>query len=114
MTALLVAVGAALGCPARYLVWQAFNSRELFGWGTLTVNVVASLLLGGVLAHVAAAGSSASATVLIAFCGAFSTYSTFAVETEGMGGRRGAMYAALTLAAGLVAAAIGWQIGAAG
>ncbi|MDQ3481751.1 MAG: CrcB family protein, partial [Actinomycetota bacterium] len=46
MTALLVAVGAALGCPARYLVWQAFNSRELFGWGTLTVNVVASLLLG--------------------------------------------------------------------
>jgi len=113
MTALLVAVGAALGCPARYLVWRAFNSRARFGWGTLAVNVVASLLLGLMGGRVTAAGPSAAATIVIAFCGAFSTYSTFAVETEGMGRRRGAMYAAVTLAAGLVAAAIGWQIGAA-
>ncbi|MBA2446319.1 MAG: CrcB family protein [Nocardioidaceae bacterium] len=111
MTALLVAVGAAIGCPARYLVWWAFNSRELFAWGTLAVNVAASLLLGVTAAHVTAAGPSASATITIAFCGAFSTYSTFAVEAEGMGGRRGAMYASLTLATGLAAAAIGWQVG---
>ena len=113
MTALLVAVGAALGCPARYLVWRAFNSRELFAWGTLAVNVVASLLLGVMGARFTAAGPSAATTVVVAFCGAFSTYSTFAVETEGMTGRHGATYVALTLTLGLAAAAVGWQIGAA-
>lgn len=111
MTVLLVAAGAALGCPARYLVWRAFNSRELFAWGTLAVNVAASLLLGVTAERVTTAGPSAFATITIAFCGAFSTYSTFAVEVEGMGGRRGAMYAGLTLATGLAATAIGWQVG---
>ena len=48
MTMLLIALGAGLGAPARYLTDRAIQSRRraLFPWGTVTVNVLASLILG--------------------------------------------------------------------
>ena len=48
MTVLLIALGAAVGAPLRYLVDRAIQSRHesSFPWGTLTVNVVGSFLLG--------------------------------------------------------------------
>jgi CrcB protein len=51
MTLLMVCLGAALGAPARYLTDRAIQSRHdtVFPWGTLTVNVVGSLVLGALV-----------------------------------------------------------------
>ncbi|MBQ1016237.1 CrcB family protein, partial [Micromonospora sp. M51] len=48
MTVLLIALGAAIGAPLRYLADRAVQSRHasVFPWGTLLVNVAGSLLLG--------------------------------------------------------------------
>jgi fluoride exporter len=82
ITALVVAGGAALGAPARYLTDRAVQSRNdsSFPFGTLLVNVAASLVLG------VATGAAHLAPTLFAligtgFCGALSTYSTYSFET---------------------------------
>jgi CrcB protein len=72
MTGLLVALGAALGAPARFAVAQALPGLR----ATLLVNVVGSALLG-LLLH---ASGDTRALVGVGFCGAFTTYSAFAVE----------------------------------
>nr|MDQ3383677.1 CrcB family protein [Actinomycetota bacterium] len=48
MTVLLVALGAAGGAVLRYLTDRAIQSRHdsVFPWGTLTVNMLGSLLFG--------------------------------------------------------------------
>ena len=48
MTVLWVALGAALGAPARYLTDRAVQGRHdsVFPWGTLTINLVGSFILG--------------------------------------------------------------------
>lgn len=51
MTLLMVALGAAVGAPARYLADRAVQSRHesVMPWGTVSVNVVGSLILGGLM-----------------------------------------------------------------
>lgn len=48
MTILLIALGAAVGAPARYLTDRAIQSRHatVFPWGTFTVNVFGSFIFG--------------------------------------------------------------------
>lgn len=121
MTILLVALGAALGAPARYLVdrWIQTRHDSVFPWGTLTVNVVGSFVLGALVA--AAAGAAVSPQVLAAlgagFCGALTTYSTFGYETLRLASEGSVRYAVLnalgTVLAGLAAAALGVAAGAA-
>jgi CrcB protein len=72
MTALLVALGAAVGAPLRFLVSLWLPGPR----STLAVNIVGSALLGA-LVHPSA---STAALVGIGFCGALTTFSTFAVE----------------------------------
>ena len=81
MTVLWVALGAALGAPARYLLDRAVQTRHdsVFPFGTLLVNVIGSLLLG-FLAALPATGP-VMAIAGTGFCGALSTYSTFSYET---------------------------------
>lgn len=76
---LLVALGAAVGAPLRFLV-----ERRLAGaypWGTFSVNVVGSAILGGL---VAAAGTSSSTPVVAlvgtGFCGALTTFGGYAAQ----------------------------------
>jgi CrcB protein len=115
MTVLMLAVGAAVGAPSRYLVdrWVQSRHSSVFPWGTLVVNIVASLVLGAV----AGAALNPLLTLLVGtgFCGALSTFSTFGFETMQLarsGARRQAVAnIVVTLLAALGAVSLGWTIG---
>jgi len=115
--ALMTALGAAVGAPARYVAARTVQSHHdtLFPWGTLGVNVVASFVLGlltGAQDHLSA---HLLALLGTGFCGALSTFSTFSYETMRLVQDRARFYAAanvaISLAAGLGAAALGWSVG---
>ena len=108
MTALLVALGAALGAPLRYAVASHLDA-DRFPRGTLAVNVAGSFLLGLVVA----AGASGGWLALLGtgFCGGFTTYSAFAVQTHRLGPARGAAYAVVTVGGALAACALGFVVG---
>lgn len=111
----LVALGAALGAPVRFLVdrWVQDRHGSVFPWGTFVVNVVGSFLLGAVVGGAAAGGLPQAVVTAVGtgFCGALTTYSTFSFETvrlvESGSSGYAAANAALSLAAGLVAALAG-------
>ena len=108
MTALFVALGAALGAPLRYLIATHLDT-DRFPRGTLVVNVLGSFVLGVVVS----AGASGDRLALLGtgFCGGFTTYSAFAVQTHRLGGRRGPAYAAVTIGASLAACTVGALLG---
>jgi CrcB protein len=114
VTVLLVALGAAVGAPLRYLVDRFVQARHdsLFPWGTFVVNVAGSFVLG-----VVAAALDGAWLVLIGtgFCGALTTYSTFGYETIRLVQERAGLYALLnvlgSVAAGLLAALLGTLVG---
>lgn len=110
----LVALGGAAGACLRYVVDRAVQARHesVFPWGTLTVNVVGSLLLGLVAgAAWGAVGPQTRALLGTGLCGALTTYSTFSYETLRLAerGRRrvAAAYAVVTAAAALGAVWVG-------
>ncbi|MER7959062.1 fluoride efflux transporter CrcB [Streptomyces sp. NPDC096030] len=113
MNWLLVVAGAAVGAPLRYLTDRALRARHdsAFPWGTFTVNVAGSFVLG-LLTGV----SSAHARLVLAtgLCGALTTYSTFSYETLKLyeGGAKGyaAANVAGSLAAGLGAVWLGVEV----
>ncbi len=105
MTLLLVMLGGAVGAPARYLTdrWiQSWHQTRL-PWGTWTVNVAGSFLLGALAAS--QLGDPAMALLGLGFCGALTTYSTFGYETVRLL-ESGAYSAALTYAFGSIAAGL--------
>ncbi len=115
MNWLYVVLGAMVGAPLRYLADRAVQSRHdsVFPWGTFTVNVTGSLILG-LLTGAAAAGAAGSQLRLFlgtGLCGALTTYSTFSYETLRLAGTGARGYAAVnavaSVAAGLGAAFAG-------
>jgi fluoride exporter len=114
MIVLLAAVGAAIGAPTRYLTDRAIQGRHdsVFPWGTFIVNVIGSALLGFLAALTGHPGSAA--VIGVAFCGAFTTYSTFSYETLKLAEDRAWLLAALnvsvSIVAGLGAAFLGMTI----
>jgi CrcB protein len=72
----LAGVGGVFGAVARYSVGRRVETRPL---DTLVVNVLGSFVLGGLLA--APVGESILLLAGTGFCGAFTTFSTFAFET---------------------------------
>lgn len=107
---LLVLLGGAVGAPLRYLTDRAVQARHdtVFPWGTFTVNVVGSMILG-VLAGAVLAGAVGNAAQLLlgtGLCGALTTYSTFSYETLRLA-ETGALFLAVANIAASVVAGLG-------
>ncbi|MDP7151761.1 MAG: fluoride efflux transporter CrcB [Paracoccaceae bacterium] len=82
MTSLLsIALGGALGASARYLTGLA--ALRLFGagfpWGTLTVNVLGSFLMG-LLFVLLGQGGRFSPLLMTGLLGGFTTFSAFSLD----------------------------------
>ena len=113
VTALAVGLGGSAGALARYAVGERIERRAL---DTLLVNVAGSLLLGVVLG--APVGGAVRPAAGAGFCGAFTTFSSFAVETirlaeDGRGTAAAVANAAGMLALALPAALLGTALGTA-
>ena len=81
-----IAAGGAIGALLRYWTSLAVHSRlgSGFPYGTLMVNVLGSLLMGFLyiwLIERIVAGATLRAFLLIGVLGAFTTFSTFSMET---------------------------------
>jgi fluoride exporter len=103
VTVLLVALGAAVGAPLRYLVDRAVQRRHdsVFPWGTFAVNVTGSFILGVLVGG--AVPKSLAALLGTGLCGALTTYSTFGYETIRLLSERARTFAVLNTAASVVA-----------
>ena len=118
LTLLLVLVGGATGAVTRFLTDRVVTGRVsgALPWGTLTVNVAGSLLLGLLTGAGAALPAWLGTLVGTGFCGALTTYSTFSHETvrlaaTGPTGRvRALLNVVLTVGLGVTAARVGWLL----
>ena len=80
--AYLVGTGGAIGAVLRYLVANAilwWRGPTTFPTATVVVNVIGSFVLG--LLVFGSAGTEAMLLVGVGVCGAFTTYSSFSVQT---------------------------------
>jgi len=102
---LLVGVGAVLGAWARFLTGELLTRRAI---DVLVVNVLGSFVFGGLVA--APVVEPVFLFAGVGFCGSFTTFSSFAVETVLLfetNRRLAFLHAAGTLVATLVAVALG-------
>jgi fluoride exporter len=113
--AVWVSLAAAVGAVLRYLLDRAVQHRHpsALPWGTFTINVSGSLLLGFVTGMALHHGWSSDAVSVLGtgLLGGYTTWSTFVWETVALaqdGRPRGAVLnVAGSLAVGLGAAAAG-------
>jgi len=103
---LAIAAGGALGAVLRWYV-AGFVQRlsgSAFPWGTLTVNILGSFVLGFLfvwLLERSSVGELMRLALTVGFLGAFTTFSTFSVETA-----RLLQEGALTMALGNILAQV--------
>jgi CrcB protein len=116
---LAIAAGGALGAPARYEVAQIIHvAKDTFPWATFATNISGSFALGFLLVLVIdrfPPTRYVQPFFATGFLGAFTTFSTFAVESDllikdGHAGI-GVAYALASLAAGFVAVWAGILLG---
>lgn len=117
-----VALGSSLGAVARYLCSLGFLALlgPSFPWGTLAVNILGSFLIG-LYATLTEPGGRLLASpaarqfVLAGFCGGFTTFSIFSLETLFLIEDRAFALAAVNIFVSLVlwltAVWIGYRVG---
>ena len=107
--AILVALGAGVGAPLRYLIDQRVKQihKSLIPVETLLINTVGSFILGLMINN----HGNWQLIIGTGFAGAFTTWSTFAIETHHLimhhHQKKAMMYLVLTLLLGIGAAALG-------
>ncbi len=122
MDYVLVAVGGAAGSVLRYALgaWGGAAWGGSFPWATILINMTGSLLIGAVGAVTIGDGLLPSGAVLrllvmVGFCGGYTTFSSFSLQTLDLvrDGRPGAalLNVALSLLFCLAAVAAGYYAG---
>ncbi len=88
MTYLAISIGAVLGANARFLLggWVLDRMGAEFPYGTLLINVSGSFVIGLVYALIERHGAPdwVRPLVIVGFLGAYTTFSTFSLETLAM------------------------------
>ena len=117
MNILLVFIGGGFGSLARYAVtsFVKFVIAIPFPFGTLTVNVVGSFIMGIVTSLIATKLTAVSEPVrlltAVGFLGGFTTFSSFSIETLSLIENHELVYAFLNIVinvtVGLLAAYLG-------
>ncbi len=114
-----VAAGGALGALGRHLAMIWFGQRlgTGFPYGTLAVNAAGSLLLGAFIALGVTAWQvprEVQVFVAVGILGAFTTVSTFALDTAYLAGRQrrlaAGVYVLASVALSLAGAALGYYL----
>jgi CrcB protein len=106
-----IAVGGAAGSVSRYLLGAVVQraSAAAFPVGTLVVNVVGCFLIGVLVQHYTHIQTSPMmrAALITGFCGGFTTFSAFGIETTGLieGGAYGkaAAYVGMSISLSILA-----------
>ena len=85
-TLFAIFIGGGLGSVTRFGISKFITSdfKEINPVGTLTANVISTLILGVILylsADKFIISPTINALLIIGFCGGFSTFSTFSYET---------------------------------
>jgi len=85
---LCIALGGALGSVSRFALggWVESRAGTALPWGTLAVNVLGSFVIGLVFYLSAPEGRWALSQnmrqlILVGFCGGFTTFSSFSLQT---------------------------------
>jgi CrcB protein len=116
-----VGLGSGLGAVARYLVSLGLVAMfgQGFPWATLAVNVVGSFVIGFYAMLAEPDGRlfvrpAIRQFVLAGFCGGFTTFSIFSLETlrlaEAGNPALAATYVAVSVVLWLVAVWMGWKL----
>lgn len=85
-TIILIGIGGFIGANLRYgvSVWAADRLGLAFPWGTLVINVTGSFILALFLAYTVnhvTLDDRIRLFLAVGFCGAYTTFSTYAVES---------------------------------
>ncbi|MEF8777655.1 MAG: CrcB family protein [Natronomonas sp.] len=111
VSALAVGIGGAFGAVSRYAVGEVIERRAV---DTFVVNTLGSFVLGFVVGI--EIGGPPALALAVGFCGAFTTFSSFAVETVRLAEEKAWVSAAVnaggTLLVALCAALAGGAVGA--
>ncbi len=127
-----IALGSGLGGALRYVVSLAMDQRlgEWLPWGTLTVNVLGSFIIGLLVALTESGSGDGEEAgkdppvetldphqhlllpfMLTGFCGGFTTFSTFSIQTLKLLHAQRYQAAGLNVGLGLVCCLIGVAFG---
>ena len=113
---LIAGLGGFVGTCLRFLTGKIFHfaGAEAFPWGTFTVNLIGSFVIGiffGMAEKTHLISPSMNVFLITGFCGGFTTFSTFSVEAlqllEGDKPYLGLIYLILSCVLGLGAAYLG-------
>lgn len=121
MTALVIALGGALGALSRWVVggWVQTAAGSGFPMGTLVINVTGSFLLAFLVAFLegVAAPPAWRSFLAVGFCGAYTTFSTFSYESVRLiqdgDWSRGALYLFGSVVVSLALTLLGFRTAAA-
>lgn len=114
MTTLFVAVGGLIGVLGRWGITRLTFHSEALIWSTVGINIVASFLLGLLVAEDWFGGDMREG-LGVGLLGGFSTFSTFSVqvvlEAEAGEPGRAIAYLVASVVGGVLAAAVGYALG---